>query len=76
MPAQTGHAAAHHGALLLDFDGTLVEIAPTPDTVRVDPALPDLLDMLCERLGGALAIVSGRPLDTLDAFLAPARLPA
>lgn len=65
-----------HGALLLDFDGTLVEIAPTPDAVSVDPALPTLLGGLCDRLGGALAIVSGRPLDTLDAFLAPARLPA
>lgn len=64
------------GALFLDFDGTLVEIAPTPDAVRVDPALSGMLRTLHERLGGALAIVSGRPLATLDAFLAPTRLPA
>ncbi len=64
------------GALFLDFDGTLVEIAPTPDAVRVDPALSGMLRTLHDRLGGALAIVSGRPLATLDAFLAPARLPA
>lgn len=63
-------------ALFLDFDGTLVEIAPTPDAVRVDPALPDLLARLHECLDGALALVSGRPLETLDAFLAPVRLPA
>jgi trehalose 6-phosphate phosphatase len=64
------------GALFLDFDGTLVEIAPTPDTVRVDPTLPAMLSALRDRLDGALAIVSGRPLATLDALLAPARLPA
>jgi trehalose 6-phosphate phosphatase len=62
--------------LFLDFDGTLVEIAPTPDAVRVDPALPSVLTALHDRLGGALALISGRPLDTLDAFLGPARLPA
>lgn len=64
------------GALFLDFDGTLVEIAPTPDAVRVDPALPGLLATLHDGLDGALALVSGRPLEALDAFLAPARLPA
>jgi trehalose 6-phosphate phosphatase len=63
-------------AIFLDFDGTLVEIAPTPEMVKVDPALPSLLKALCDRLGGALALVSGRPLETLDAFLAPVRLPA
>jgi trehalose 6-phosphate phosphatase len=64
------------GALFLDFDGTLVEIAPTPDAVRVDPALPGVLAALHRHLAGALALISGRPLETLDAFLAPARLPA
>ncbi len=63
-------------ALFLDFDGTLVEIAPTPDAVRVDPALPAILSSLHGRLGGAVALISGRPLDALDAFLAPVRLPA
>jgi trehalose 6-phosphate phosphatase len=63
-------------AVFLDFDGTLVEIAPTPDAVRVDPSLPAMLTGLHDCLGGALAIVSGRPLATLDALLAPACLPA
>ncbi|WP_348645307.1 trehalose-phosphatase [Methylobacterium sp. BTF04] len=60
-------------ALYLDFDGTLVEIAPTPDQVRVDPALPAALERLRERLGGALAIVTGRPIGVIDDFLSPAR---
>ena len=60
-------------ALFLDFDGTLVEIAPRPDAVRVDPALVPTLERLRERLGGALAIVTGRPVSVIDDFLAPAR---
>jgi len=60
-------------ALYLDFDGTLVEIAPRPDQVRVDPALPGALERLRTRLGGALAIVTGRPIGVIDDFLAPAR---
>ncbi|RAI58626.1 trehalose-phosphatase [Roseicella frigidaeris] len=56
-------------ALLLDFDGTLVEIAATPDAVRVDPLLPNLLYRLAGELSGALAVVSGRSLRDLDTFL-------
>ena len=56
-------------ALFLDFDGTLVEIAPRPDAVRVQPGLPRLLQRLATGLNGALAIVSGRPLRDLDHFL-------
>lgn len=63
-------------ALFLDFDGTLVDIAPTPDAVRVEPGLVDDLITLRERLGGALAIVTGRPVAQIDAFLAPAHLDA
>lgn len=63
-------------ALYLDFDGTLVAIAPRPDAVVVPTGLPDLLDRLARRLGGALAVVSGRPVAELDGFLAPSRLPS
>ena len=58
-------------ALFLDFDGTLVEIAPAPSLVRVPAELPHLLDGLSNRLGGAVAVVSGRPLDELARMLAP-----
>ena len=63
-------------SLFLDFDGTLAEIAEVPDRVRVDSALPATLMALHRVFGGALALVSGRPIVELDAFLSPARLPA
>lgn len=58
-------------ALLLDFDGTLVELAARPDAVVVDDALIELLTMLAVRLEGRLAIVSGRSLAQLDGLLGP-----
>ena len=58
-------------ALFLDFDGTLVEIAPAPNLVEVPVRLPHLLGELAERLDGAVAVVSGRPLDELARMLAP-----
>lgn len=63
-------------ALFIDFDGTLVEIAETPEAVRVDAALSAMLARLRDGLGGALAIVSGRSLQALDGFLAPERFDA
>ena len=56
-------------ALFLDFDGTLVELAETPDSIRVPPALGPLLERLRARLGGRLAIVSGRALADLERHL-------
>lgn len=49
-------------ALFLDLDGTLIDIAPRHDEVWVAPELPTVLTRLRNALGGALAIVSGRPL--------------
>lgn len=63
-------------ACFLDFDGVLVAIADTPDGVRVASDLPALLERLAERSGGALAVVTGRPIHEVDKLLAPARLPA
>jgi trehalose 6-phosphate phosphatase len=56
-------------AVFLDFDGTLVDIAATPDAVAVDPALPSVVERLRARLRGALAVVTGRPLRDIDRFL-------
>ncbi|MBO9513561.1 MAG: trehalose-phosphatase [Variovorax sp.] len=63
-------------ALFLDFDGTLVALAETPEAIEVPPAMVPLLSDLSDLLGGALAVVSGRQIDVLDRFLAPLRLPA
>ena len=63
-------------ALFLDFDGTLAELAPQPEAVRVAADLVPTLAQLAARLDGALAIVSGRQLSDLDGFLAPLQLPA
>jgi trehalose 6-phosphate phosphatase len=60
-------------ALFLDFDGTLVEIVDRPEAVVVDPALGGTLTRLKDQLGGALAIVTGRPIAVIDGFLAPLR---
>ncbi len=56
-------------ALFLDFDGTLVELAETPDSIRVSPDLPHLLERLARRLDGRLAIVSGRSIRDLERYL-------
>ena len=58
-------------ALFLDVDGTLVEIAATPAAVVVAPGMPALLAQLQRQLGGAVAIVSGRPLAQIDELLHP-----
>jgi trehalose 6-phosphate phosphatase len=69
-------APAPDWALFLDFDGTLVDIAPQPDAVRVTPGLPELLQRLHQALDGAVAVISGRAIDDIDRWLSPARLPA
>ena len=56
----------HRATLMLDMDGTLVDLAPTPDAVVVASGLPDVLLALRDALGGALAIVTGRPVETVD----------
>jgi trehalose 6-phosphate phosphatase len=63
-------------ALFLDLDGTLLEIAATPDAVVVPDDLVTDLEAAFEALGGALAIVSGRRLSEIDSLLAPLLLPA
>lgn len=53
-------------ALFLDIDGTLVPLAADPASVRPSPKLPDLLRNASARLGGALALVSGREIESID----------
>jgi len=56
-------------AFLLDLDGTLIDIAPTPDAVKVAPFMLDNLRVLRDRCGGALAIITGRSLREVDMLL-------
>lgn len=62
-------------ALFLDFDGTLVDIAPEPGAVVVPCGLVPTLSALQQYLGGAVAVVSGRPIREIDQYLGPLRLP-
>ncbi len=59
-------------ALLLDLDGTLLDIAASPEAVAVPPGLPDLLRRLRARLGDALAVVTGRPVTQIEELLGDA----
>jgi trehalose 6-phosphate phosphatase len=63
-------------ALLLDVDGTLLDIAPTPDGVVVPPPLASALGDLLAQSGGAVALVSGRTIATLDRLFGPLAMPA
>jgi trehalose 6-phosphate phosphatase len=63
-------------AVLLDIDGTILDIAPTPGAVIVPASLRRTLTRLSRETGGALALVSGRSLGDIDILFAPLRLPA
>lgn len=62
-------------AWFLDLDGTLVDFGATPMDVQVSPSLLGLLGALHDQSAGALAIVSGRRIETIDQLLSPLRLP-
>jgi trehalose 6-phosphate phosphatase len=63
-------------AVLLDIDGTLLDLMPTPREVWVPPGLAKTLSRLYRRTGGALALVSGRSLNDIDLIFAPDQFPA
>jgi trehalose 6-phosphate phosphatase len=63
-------------AILLDIDGTLLDLMPTPREVWVPPELTRTLNRLLQRTGGALAMVSGRSLNDIDLIFAPDHFPA
>ena len=63
-------------AILLDIDGTILDLAPTPHEVLVPETLCSTLTQVREAAGGALALVSGRPIGDIDFIFAPLELPA
>ncbi len=82
-PSRTADPAARdlarrldQSAILLDIDGTLLDLAPTPREVWVPPGLSKTLGRLLMRTSGALALVSGRSLNDIDLIFAPEQFPA
>jgi trehalose 6-phosphate phosphatase len=71
-PSELVAGDAKNYALFLDCDGTLLDIAATPDQVRVPPGLLELLERVSKGLSGALAILTGRQLAEIDVLLRPA----
>jgi trehalose 6-phosphate phosphatase len=61
-------------ALLLDVDGTMIDIGPTPAQVQVPDDLTTSLGWLDRLTRGATALVSGRPLADLDRMFSPLKL--
>lgn len=64
-----------NAALFLDFDGTLVDLVDHPDDVALKAETRAALQTLFRRLGGAVAILTGRDIAVVDRFLAPLVLP-
>ncbi|WP_043447579.1 trehalose-phosphatase [Halotalea alkalilenta] len=64
-------AACSDWALLLDFDGTLTPLVDRPEAVELAAPVKELLIELQRLLEGAIAVVSGRPLEQLGRFLHP-----
>jgi trehalose 6-phosphate phosphatase len=73
---EPGTLDRHSIGLFLDVDGTILDLAPTPDAVEVPEALLGELAGVERRLGGAVALVSGRPIEELDRLFEPLRLRA
>src|SRR5260363_196674 len=67
--------SARESAFFLDFDGTLAELAETPNDVRLSARARAVLDGLVQASNGAVAVISGRSIEGLDALLAPLKLP-
>jgi trehalose 6-phosphate phosphatase len=63
-------------ALYLDVDGTLIDLATTPQSVVVPAGLADCLRTLSACFEGALAIITGRRVSEMDSILSPIVLPA
>jgi trehalose 6-phosphate phosphatase len=76
MSSRTSLIRGNSLALFLDVDGTLLDIAATPDRVRVPSSLRNTLQLTSARENGALVLLSGRSLEELDVLFAPCRFAA
>lgn len=62
-------------SLFVDFDGTLVDIAPTPDSIAVQDGFAARLAQLAARLDGRVALISGRSLEDIERHLGELAMP-
>jgi trehalose 6-phosphate phosphatase len=62
-------------AIFTDFDGTLVELADTPDEIDVPASLPHQLERAARELDSAFAVLTGREIEDIDRYLSPVLLP-
>ena len=69
LPPDAADLPVTRWALFLDLDGTLIDIADSPEKVRAAPQLPEMLMALDQLFSGALAIITGRTLDFVDWLL-------
>src|SRR5450631_4011670 len=74
QPALRSSLAGH--ALYLDIDGTILDLAPSPDAVEVPVWMVPLLQRLSRKLDGAVAFVSGRTIAAIDLLFSPLTFPA
>lgn len=62
-------------AWFFDIDGTLIELGTEPAPLRVSHNLPELLAALDRRVGGAMALISGRAVSNILALISPLKIP-
>lgn len=62
-------------AYFFDIDGTLIDFADTPTSVRVSDEVRRLLERLYECAGGAVALMSGRQIAEVDRLFPAVRMP-
>jgi trehalose 6-phosphate phosphatase len=75
MPEYAGPPLIPNAAFFLDIDGTLLDIEGHPDDVRIGRTELELVSGLHRATGGALALISGRPLAGIDVLFHPLKLP-
>jgi trehalose 6-phosphate phosphatase len=73
-PVPLGSLAGH--ALFLDIDGTLLDLAHSPEAVEVPAWMIATLQRLSDKLAGAVAFVSGRTIESIDRLFKPLVLSA
>jgi len=75
IPVSAPPAITARLAIFTDFDGTLVEIAETPDGIEVPENLTQQIERAARELDSAFAVLTGREIEDIDRFLSPLHLP-